>query len=293
MRVCVLRNGISITLDAAARRRLETIAADRNAPQRHAWRARIVWLSADGVGTNAIMAATCTAKTTVWRWQERFVAEGADGLLRDKTRPQDKAPVPDQHAARVVEMGLSGISCQGEHSDLDGGSPMPRCTPPAIPDALLDQLLAGADPRSAHESDGLIDSLKKALTERALNAEMDRHLGGEGGADNRRNGYGRKTVLTGNGQIGLDVPQGRQPCFDPQLRARCQRRFPDFDDKIISMCARGMSVREIVGHVRDLEGPGVSPALISAVTDAAPDEVATWQARPLEPTYPLVFSGAL
>jgi putative transposase len=170
---------------------------------------------------------------------------------------------------------------------------MPRRKSPLIPDALLNQLLAGGDPRSALQSDGWIASLKKALTERALNAEMDRHLAGEGGADNRRNGYGRKTVLTGNGQIGLDVPQGRQPCFDPQLRARCQRRFPDFDDKIISMCARGMSVREIVGHVRDLEGPGVSPALISAVTDAAPDEVATWQARPLEPTYPLVFSGAL
>jgi hypothetical protein len=86
-----------------APRRLETIAADRKAPHKHVWRARIVWLSADGVGTNAIMAATGTAKTTVWRWQERFVAEGADGLLRDKTRPAGKAPVPDQHPARVVE----------------------------------------------------------------------------------------------------------------------------------------------------------------------------------------------
>ena len=79
---------------------------------------------------------------------------------------------------------------------------MPRRKTPAIPDALLDQLLAGADPRSALESDGLIDSLKKALAERALNAEMDHHLAGEGGADNRRNGYGRKTVLTGDGRIG-------------------------------------------------------------------------------------------
>ncbi|MFT6063645.1 MAG: putative transposase [Paracoccaceae bacterium] len=170
---------------------------------------------------------------------------------------------------------------------------MPRRKTPAIPDALLDQLLAGGDPRSALESDGLIDSLKKALTERALNAEMDHHLSGEGGSDNRRNGYGRKTVLTGNGQIGLDVPRDCQPYFDPQLLARYQRRFPDFDDKIISMYARGMSVREIVGHVRDLYGPGVSPALISAVTDAVLDEVAAWQARPLEPTYPLVFFDAL
>jgi hypothetical protein len=90
------------------------------------------------------------------------------------------------------------------------------------------------------------------LAERALNAEMDHHLAGDGGADNRRNGYGRKTVLTGEGKIGLDVPRDRQSSFDPQLLAKYQRRFPDFNDKIISMYARGMSVREIVAHVREL-----------------------------------------
>jgi putative transposase len=145
---------------------------------------------------------------------------------------------------------------------------MPRRKAPVIPDELLDQLLAGGDPRTALASDGLIDTLKKALAERALNAEMDHHLAGEGGTDNRRNGYGSKTVLSGDGKIDLSVPRDRQSSFDPQLLAKYQRRFPDFDSKIISMYARGMSVREIVGHVRELYGLDVSPALISAVTDA-------------------------
>ncbi len=110
-----MRTRISITLDAAARRRLETIAADRNASQTHVWRARIVPLSADGVGTNAIMAATGTAKTTVRRWQDRFMTQGVDGLLRDKTRPPAKAPVPGEHAARVVEMTLKPPPHEATH----------------------------------------------------------------------------------------------------------------------------------------------------------------------------------
>jgi putative transposase len=161
-----------------------------------------------------------------------------------------------------------------------------------IPDELLDQLLAGADPKTAFDADGLLDDLKKALAERALNAEMDRHLEtGEPG--NSRNGYGRKTVTTDTGRIVLDIPRDRQASFDPQLIAKYQRRFPGFDEKIISMYARGMSVREIVGHLRDLYGVDVSPDLISAVTDAVLEEVAAWQARPLEPVYPLVFFDAL
>ena len=94
-------------------------------------------------------------------------------------------------------------------------------------------------------------------------------------------------------RIELDIPRDRQSTFDPQLIAKYQRRFPGFDEKIISMYARGMSVREIVGHLRDLYGVDVSPDLISAVTDAVLDEVAAWQARPLEPVYPLVFFDAL
>ena len=170
---------------------------------------------------------------------------------------------------------------------------MARRKDPSIPDALLDQLLAGADAKTAFDPGGLLDGLKKALAERALNAEMDHHLEGEGGVGNSRNGFGRKTVLTETGKLELEVPRDRQASFDPQLIAKYQRRFSGFDDKIISMYARGMSTREIVSHLRDLYGVDVSPDLISAVTDAVLDEIACWQARPLEAVYPLVFFDAL
>jgi len=169
---------------------------------------------------------------------------------------------------------------------------MPRRKEPRIPDAVLDQLLAGADPNTVFDPNGLLDELKKALAERVLNAEMDYHLAGEE-PGNRRNGYGKKTVITDTGQIELEVPRDRQARFDPQLIAKYQRRFPGFDDKIISMYARGMSTREIVGHLRELYGIDVSPDLISAITDAVLEEVSAWQARPLEAIYPLVFFDAL
>ena len=170
---------------------------------------------------------------------------------------------------------------------------MSRRKEPAIPNELLDQLLAGGAASAAFEQGGLLDSLKKALTERALNAEMDHHLAGEDGASNMRNGYGRKTVMTDTDKLAIDVPRDRQSSFDPQLIAKYQRRFPGFDDKIVSMYARGMSTREITGHLHDLYGIDVSPDLISTVTDAVLDEVATWQQRPLDPVYPLVFFDAI
>lgn len=170
---------------------------------------------------------------------------------------------------------------------------MSRRKEPAIPSALLDQLLAGGDAAAALQQGGLLDSLKKALAERALNAEMDHHLGQDGQAGNSRNGYGHKTVATDTGKIEIEVPRDRQGSFDPQLIAKYQRRFPGFDEKIISMYARGMSTREITGHLRDLYGIDVSPDLISTVTDAVLDEVAAWQARPLDQAYPLVFFDAI
>lgn len=170
---------------------------------------------------------------------------------------------------------------------------MARRKEPLIPDALLDQLLSGSEASAAFDQGGLLDQLKKALTERALNAEMDHHLAGEGGAGNSRNGYGRKSVVTDTGRMALEVPRDRQGSFAPLLIAKYQRRFPGFDDKILSMYARGMSTREITGHLRDLYGIEVSPDLISTVTDAVLDEIAAWQARPLEPVYPLVFFDAL
>src|SRR5215204_2233137 len=106
---------------------------------------------------------------------------------------------------------------------------MPRRKEPRIPDAILDQLLAGADPKTADpktafDPNGRLDDLKKALAERALNAEMDHHLAGEGGAGNARNGYGRKTVVTDTGKLDLQIPRDRQASFDPQLIAKYQRR---------------------------------------------------------------------
>jgi putative transposase len=170
---------------------------------------------------------------------------------------------------------------------------MARRKQPVIPDALVDQLLGGADAKTAFDKDGLLDELKKALAERALNAEMDHHLDAGEGCGNRRNGYGRKTVLTGTGKIALDIPRDRLSSFDPQLIAKYQRRFPGFDDKIVSMYARGMSTREIQGHLRELYGIDVSPDLVSAVTDAVLEEVAEWQNRPLEALYALIFFDAI
>ncbi len=170
---------------------------------------------------------------------------------------------------------------------------MARRKEPRISDHLLDQLLAGADAKAAFAKDGLLDELKKALAERALNAEMDHHLDQESEASNTRNGYGRKSVLTDTGKIDLEIPRDRMATFDPQLIAKYQRRFPGFDEKIVSMYARGMSVREIQGHLRDLYGIEVSPDLVSAVTDAVLDEISEWQNRPLEALYALVFFDAL
>jgi len=165
----------------------------------------------------------------------------------------------------------------------------------AIEKEVLDQLLAGRDPNEVFAKDGLLDDLKKALSERILNAELDEHLEverGEGNA-NRRNGVSKKSVLTGTSKMTLSIPRDRSGTFDPKLIAKYQRRFPDFDDKIISMYARGMSVREIRGHLEELYGIDVSPDLISAVTDAVLEEVAEWQNRPLDGCYPLVFFDAI
>ena len=165
----------------------------------------------------------------------------------------------------------------------------------AIEKDLLDQLLAGRDPKDVFNKDGLVDELKKALSERILNTELDEHLDDDSveGKPNHRNGYSKKSVLTGTSKMTLSVPRDRAGTFDPKLIAKYQRRFPDFDDKIISMYARGMTVREIRGHLEELYGIDVSPDLISAVTDAVLDEVAEWQNRPLDICYPLVFFDAI
>ena len=145
---------------------------------------------------------------------------------------------------------------------------MARRKKPVIADDLLDQLLAGRDPQAVFRKDGLFDDLKRALAERALNAEMDHHMDGEAGdgRSNSRDGYGKKTLLTDTGKLDISVPRDRLATFDPQLIAKYRRRVAGFDEKIVSMYARGMTVREIRGHLDELYDLDVSPDLISAGT---------------------------
>jgi len=165
---------------------------------------------------------------------------------------------------------------------------------------LLDQLLANYQkPEDLTGENGLFKQLKKALIERALGAELTEHLGyAKGdpagrGSGNSRNGVSSKTVLTEDGEVEIAVPRDRAGSFEPQLIAKHQTRFDGFDDKILSLYARGMSVREIQGHLAELYGTEVSPDLISRVTDEVLDEVRDWQNRPLDPVYPVVFFDAL
>lgn len=158
---------------------------------------------------------------------------------------------------------------------------MPARKKPVLPDVLVDQLMSGRDPSTVFDKNGLLDELERAIAERALNAEMDHHLVTEAadGGSNSRNGYGKKTVLTDTGKLGISVPRDRLSTFDPQLIAKYRRRLPGFDEKIVSMYARGMTVREIRGHLDEIYGVDVSPELISAVTDDILDEVAEWWVR--------------
>lgn len=171
---------------------------------------------------------------------------------------------------------------------------------PAIRTELLDELLEGYEnPEDLLGKDGVFDQMKKALMERALGAEITEHLGYEEGdpagkgSGNSRNGFGQKQVITDASQFEIEVPRDREGSFDPKLIKKRQRRLPGFDDKVISMYARGMTVREIQGHLEELYGIGVSPDLISRVTAEVLDEVKAWQSRPLDRLYPVVFLDAL
>ncbi len=165
---------------------------------------------------------------------------------------------------------------------------------------ILDQLLAGGlKAEDLTAEDGLFKRLKKALLERALGAELTHHLGyekgdpGGRGSGNSRNGTSSKTLLSEDGEIAIEVPRDRAGTFEPVIVAKGQTRFDGFDEKIISLYGRGLSVREIQGHLGELYGTEVSPDLISKVTDAILDEVRDWQSRPLEAVYPVVFFDAL
>ena len=167
---------------------------------------------------------------------------------------------------------------------------------------LLDRLMEGRSPGDLFGKTGILAELTKALAERALSTEMDVHLDEERGEEppegqnqppNRRNGRSQKTVTTDSGKVVLNIPRDRNGTFDPMLIAKYQRRFPEFDRKIVSMYARGMTTREIQGHIEEIYGVEASPSLISAITDAVMEEVTAWQNRPLEPCYPIVFMDAI
>ena len=180
-------------------------------------------------------------------------------------------------------------------------SPTRKSKPGALapmPNEILD-LFAPDRPLTAGEVDEATRRFKKALIERALGAELSHHLGYKPGdakpdeTTNHRNGGSGKTVLTDDGPLPITVPRDRAGTFEPQLIGKHERRFTGFDDKIIALYARGLTVREIQAFLAEMYATDVSPDLISAVTDAVVAEVTAWQTRPLESLYPVVFFDAL
>ncbi|AZL70365.1 IS256 family transposase [Pseudomonas oryziphila] len=169
---------------------------------------------------------------------------------------------------------------------------------PKVPKELLEQFSA-TPLMTAEAIEEASAAFKKALIERALNAELGHHLGYPPGAQrpedetNQRNGTSGKTVLTGDGPLRLDIPRDRDGSFSPILIPKHERRYTGFDDKIIAMYARGMTVREIRAFLSEQYGTDVSPDFISSVTDEVMEEIGAWQQRPLEPMYPVIFFDAL
>ena len=164
---------------------------------------------------------------------------------------------------------------------------------------LIDELLRDyKKPEDLIGESGLLKQLTKALLERALRTELTEHLGFEkgeaaGSETNRRNGSSQKKLKGEFGEIDLSIPRDREGSFEPKIVAKNQTRWTGFDDKVLSMYARGMTTREIQQHLEEIYGVEVSPALISQVTEAVIDEVKAWQSRPLDPVYPIVYLDAL
>ena len=170
----------------------------------------------------------------------------------------------------------------------------------AIDLKLIDKLLGDyKKPEDIIGENGLLKQLTKALLERAMQAEISEHLGygkhdpAGNNSGNSRNGKTTKTLKGDFGEMPLETPRDRSGSFEPKMVAKGQTRFTGFDDKILSMYARGMSTREITGHLEEIYGVEVSPTLISNVTDAVKDEVTAWQNRPIDAVYPILYLDAL
>jgi len=169
-------------------------------------------------------------------------------------------------------------------------------TPKPLPTGLIDSLLADyKKPEDLIGEHGLLKQLTKALVERALQAEMAEHLGHDkhetiiNATGNTRNGKSRKTLKGEFGELPIEIPRDREGSFEPLIISKHQTRWAGFDDKILSLYARGMTVREIQQHLTEMYGTEVSPTLISTVTDGIMDEVKQWQSRPLDAVYPVIY----
>jgi transposase-like protein len=194
--------------------------------------------------------------------------------------------------AELVDDAVNRARVRAAVGELPGGG--------RLSDAVIDELLAGA---SSEEEivgpGGLLAQLTKRLVERALEVELTDHLGYEphaeppGGTGNTRNGSTPKTLITDNGPIPIDTPRDRDGTFEPKIVRKRQRRFLGFDDKILALYSRGLSVRDIEAHLAEIYGVKVGRDLISRVTDAVMDDVRAWAQRPLEDVYPVIFLDAL
>lgn len=163
-----------------------------------------------------------------------------------------------------------------------------------VPSDILDHFV-GQGPITADELETTVRRFKKAVIERAMGGDLTHHLGyppggtRPGDTTNHRNGTSEKTVLTDDGPLTIDVPRDREGSVEPRLIGKHERRFTGFDDKIIALYARGLTVREIQAFLAEMYATAVSADFISSVTDAVATEIAAWQARPLERLYPVVF----
>ncbi len=207
----------------------------------------------------------------------------------ERTRQSATGPEPQSGESR-----LAGVS--GPAGILDRVSDDLRRV---LPDEVIDELLAG---RKTEEEiagpGGLLSQLTKRVVERAMEVELTDHLGYEphqepsGGAGNTRNGSTPKTLQTEHGPVGIRTPRDRDGSFEPKIVRKRQRRFEGFDDKILALYSRGLSTRDIEAYLRDMYGVSVGRDLISRVTDAVMEDVRSWQQRPLEDVYPILYLDA-
>jgi putative transposase len=230
---------------------------------------------------------------------ERFAGD-------ERSEPGGRAQRDVGGTLRAVATGSRRAGLAPELIDDAVNRARVRCAAGELPDggrlsdAVIDELLAGAGSEEEIVGPGgLLAQLTKRLVERALEVELSDHLGYQphqeppGGTGNTRNGSTPKTLITDNGPVPIDTPRDRDGSFEPKLVRKRQRRFEGFDDKILALYSRGLSVREIEAHLAEIYGVKVGRDLISRVTDAVMDDVRAWQQRPLEDVYPVIFLDAL